>query len=172
MSKLIAVVPFAGIAAVFWWVIMDKQKATNENSQIAEIIPRDRLALARTLYGEARGEGVEGMQAVAKVIMNRVHSSRWFGGRNVQDVVYKPYQFSCWNLGDQNRAIIENLLPGQGNKLFDKAYQIAGLALAGDLPDLVGQSTHYHTAAVSPNWSEGREPDYQVGNHLFYEGVS
>src|SRR5688500_4029200 len=58
--------------------------------------------LARTLWGEARGEGRNGMQAVANVIMNRYKLARsnsgyarqW--GRTVAEVCRKKYQFSCW----------------------------------------------------------------------------
>ena len=35
--------------------------------------------MARTIYGEARGEGQRGMQAVANVIMNRVKAGSWYG---------------------------------------------------------------------------------------------
>ena len=44
--------------------------------------------LARTIWGEARGEGQTGMQAVANVIMNRVKKGGWWGA-TVQDVVLK-----------------------------------------------------------------------------------
>jgi len=131
-----------------------------------------RLALARTIYGEARGEGVAGMQAVAQVIVNRVHSGRWFGGRNVVDVVLRPWQFSTWNANDPNREKIDSLMPNEGNRKFDEAYAIAGDALAGDLPDLVGNSTHYHANYVAPDWAENQTPDFRVGSHLFYEGIA
>lgn len=36
--------------------------------------------LARTIYGEARSEGQEGMEAVACVVMNRYRAGRWFTG--------------------------------------------------------------------------------------------
>ena len=37
----------------------------------------DAQVIALTLYGEARGEGVEGRIAVANVIRNRLTSGRW-----------------------------------------------------------------------------------------------
>ena len=33
--------------------------------------------LARTLYGEARGEGIDGIEAVACGIMNRFKARKW-----------------------------------------------------------------------------------------------
>ena len=35
--------------------------------------------LARTIWGEARGEGSAGMQAVANVVMNRAAIGGWWG---------------------------------------------------------------------------------------------
>ena len=62
--------------------------------------------LARTIWGEARGEGLEGMRAVANVILNRVKIAElkngfWWGS-NIIQVCQKPYQFSCWNRSDPN----------------------------------------------------------------------
>lgn len=48
------------------------------------------------------------MQAVANVIMNRVNRGGWYGA-SIKDVVLKPYQFSCWNATDPNRAKIDAL---------------------------------------------------------------
>jgi len=63
-------------------------------------------SLARTLWGEARGEGVEGMKAVACVILNRVkiaeEKGKCWWGNNIIQVCQKPYQFSCWNRSDPN----------------------------------------------------------------------
>ena len=89
--------------------------------------------LARTIVGEARGEGHTGMVAVANVVMNRVAKPSWWG-RTVKDVCLKPYQFSCWNVGDPNRAIILNLGPDYG--IYNDALAIAQKACAGSLPDI------------------------------------
>ena len=40
----------------------------------------DEDILARTLYGEARGEGIDGIEAVACVIMNRYKARKWYTG--------------------------------------------------------------------------------------------
>ena len=40
----------------------------------------DLQILARTLFGEARGEGDEGLEAVACVIINRFKAKKWFTG--------------------------------------------------------------------------------------------
>ena len=130
-----------------------------------------RLALARTVYGEARGEGVPGMEAVANVVMNRAGVGGWWGD-TVLSVVMKPYQFSVWNPGDPNRALILGKFPFQGDELFNTAWQIAGDAIAFDLPDRTGGATHYHTTAVKPDWASGQVPVAQIGRHVFYEGIA
>ena len=58
--------------------------------------------LARTLWGEARGEGRAGMEAVASVIMERVRDPRRWP-HDVTGVVRQPLQFSAWNANDVNR---------------------------------------------------------------------
>src|SRR5688572_17412765 len=67
-------------------------------------------AMARTLYGEARGEPEAGQIAVAWVIRNRVTTDLrgdkkpdWWG-EGVQGVCVNPSQFSCWRTDDPNRA--------------------------------------------------------------------
>ena len=46
--------------------------------------------LARTLYGEARGEGLIGLEAVACVILNRVSCQKKRGSHG-GDVMYPRY---------------------------------------------------------------------------------
>ncbi len=46
---------------------------------------RDIEIMAKTIYGEARGEGEEGMEAVACVIMNRYNARKWFTGYREED---------------------------------------------------------------------------------------
>lgn len=63
----------------------------------------DILALAQTLWGEARGEDDEGMKAVCCTIINRFNSGKWFAGKTIEDTCKMPYQYSCWNKSDPNR---------------------------------------------------------------------
>jgi N-acetylmuramoyl-L-alanine amidase len=63
--------------------------------------PDDVDVMARTIMGEARGEANQGKAAVGWVISNRVSAGTWYSG-SVFEVCRKPYQFSCWNVGDPN----------------------------------------------------------------------
>ena len=48
----------------------------------------DILALSQTIWGEARGEGDDGMTAVAHVVLNRWRSGKWFDNSELQKCAY------------------------------------------------------------------------------------
>lgn len=123
--------------------------------------------LARTLWGEARGEGSIGMAAVANVIQNRVENLGWWG-HDVVSVCLMPWQFSCWNAADPNRAKL--LAVTDEDPQFVTALIIAKQALAGDLPDLTEGSTTYKTKwlAWPASWGAPVPARVCIGNHAFY----
>jgi N-acetylmuramoyl-L-alanine amidase len=130
--------------------------------------------LARTLWGEARGEPVRGKEAVACVVMNRVRTAQARGGRywwgaDPIAVCTKPWQFSCWNPADPNRAKLEAVT--MEDRTFRMCVRIARRALAGVVDDPTGGATHYHTRDVAPPWSRGRSPTAEIGGHVFYANV-
>ncbi len=133
--------------------------------------------LARTIWGEARNQGREGMQAVANVIANRVNTDLGNDGRpdwwgeGWAGVCKRPWQFSCWNEGDPNRAKLEAVTARDPQ--FARALDIAGQAVAGTLPDLTGGATSYHTirpaAAIwPPKWAAEMTETVRLGAHVFY----
>ena len=69
------------------------------------------LHLAKTIYGEARGESIETMFAVGWVIRNRLQAGRY--GDTYKDVVLQSKQFSCWNVGDPNYKKIKGMIKGR-----------------------------------------------------------
>jgi len=130
--------------------------------------------LARTLWGEARGESKAGREAVAAVVLNRVevatrHGGRFWWGNDVVSVCLKPWQFSCWNVNDPNRAKLQAV--DEKNRVFAQCRRIADAALAGELADPTEGATHYHVEGLSPPWSLGRQPVTQIGGHLFYKDI-
>jgi spore germination cell wall hydrolase CwlJ-like protein len=126
--------------------------------------------LARTIWGEARGEGAVGMHAVANVILNRVAQPSWWGD-TVESVCMKPFQFSAWNKSDLNRVKLEQV--SEEDPQFRAALQIAHAAIAGELPDLTNGATHYHDKRmeIPPKWARGHEPLTTIGHHVFFKGV-
>ncbi|PCJ98659.1 MAG: hydrolase [Zetaproteobacteria bacterium] len=129
--------------------------------------------LARTLWGEARGEGAEGMKAVACVILNRAaiaqKKGKFWWGNNIIQICQKPYQFSCWNRSDPNFQKLQ--LVDEGDLYFVTACRIANRALAGVLKDNTLGATHYHAASIAPYWAKGKTPSSVVGVHKFYDLV-
>lgn len=131
--------------------------------------------LARTLWGEARGEGSAGMQAVAQVILNRREVSKKLGsywwGNDIVQICQKPYQFSCWNKDDPNRAKLIQLT-ADSDIYFVTALRIARRAIAGTLgQDVTDGSTHYHAAGITPYWVKDNKPNAVLGKHIFYKLV-
>ena len=124
--------------------------------------------LARTLWAEARGEGREGMIAVANVVMNRVKSARY--PDSVVGVVFQEWQFSAWNPGDPNRR--KALTVTEDDKLFQLALSIAGEAVHGTLPDITGGAMHYHVIGLNPNWRDDSKISATIGHHVFYAGIA
>lgn len=121
--------------------------------------------LARTLWGEARGEGSAGMHAVACVVMNRVVRGGWWGC-GVIEVCQKPFQFSCWNKDDPNYRAL--LAVDHADIHFATALRTARRAVHGVLPDCTSGANHYHAAGIYPVWSRGERPVAVIGNHIFY----
>lgn len=129
--------------------------------------------LAKTIFGEARGEPLSGQEAVASVIMNRVSISqkkgRYWWGNSIAEVCQKPYQFSCWNLDDPNYKIL--LKANEDNPIFATCKRIARRAAAGLLEDRTSGATHYHVKWLRPKWSVGKIPCAEIGNHVFYNDI-
>ena len=129
--------------------------------------------LARTIYGEARRESLSGQEAVASVVLNRVkfakHKGRYWWGNTITEVCRCPWQFSCWNTNDPNYKILtQDLLT---DKSFLVCHRIARRAIGGVLTDKTCGATHYHIRSLRPQWSIGKIPCAEIGNHIFYNDI-
>lgn len=120
--------------------------------------------LSEALYFEARGESVEGIFAVAEVILNRVDSPNY--PDSVCDVVHqgtgKRYQCQFTYTCDGQREVI-----GEPTA-YRRVAKVARLMLDGAPRQLTDGATHYHTKAVSPRWSRVYERTTTIGFHHFY----
>lgn len=131
--------------------------------------------LARTIYGEARGEyskadgGLSSLMAVGNVVMNRVWGKKSFGS-TIKEVCLKPYQFSCWNPSDPNCALISKLTQDQ-NDMTRLCWKVAEAVARGDWPDLTQGSNHYFASTLKkiPAWALGQKLRLKLGAHLFYK---
>ena len=136
-----------------------------QGRKLAQPASKNIELMARTAWGEARGESSRGMQAVINVIQNRVKKGGWWGA-TVEDVVKKKAQFSCWNEGDPNRE--KMLAVTEKDTQFKEAVRLATLAEMGQLRDITGGATNYHAASVSPSWAKKLTQTAKIGNHIFY----
>lgn len=129
--------------------------------------------LARTIFGEARGEPIEGLEAVANVVLNRARISakkgRYWWGNGIIGVCQKPYQFSCWNRSDPSYHRLINVT--DQNIHFATCLRIARRAVIGVLKDNTKGATHYHADYISPYWAKGEVPVITIGRHIFYKLV-
>lgn len=137
--------------------------------------PEDVLAMARTLFGECRGESLNGQIAVAWVIRNRAeHPGWWSRNRDgipddtIEAVCLEPHQFSCW--WDAQALKVRTVTVAK-LKLF---ILLAQDILADRIPDPTDGADHYHTilrpeyAKVwPPKWAQGRTGK-TIGSHVFY----
>ncbi len=78
-------------------------------AQLTDKTPDDHfMYLARTIYGEARGQSYESKIAVGWIIRNRLATGRW--GDTYKSVVTAHLQFTCWsqNIDPHGYAAIHN----------------------------------------------------------------
>lgn len=140
----------------------------------------DQDTLARTIWGEARGQGREAMENVASVIMNRYRARRegkgyasWGPVRGtIAQICQAPYQFSCWNTSDPNRA--QCIAVNTSNAAFKTALSIAGSAIAGTLEDRTGGADHYFASSmgVLPSWASAGVETLKDAAHRFRKLVN
>ena len=164
------------VVSIRWLSTLDVAPDSTDTTPIGGALlgssARDQIILARTLYGEARGESEKGRKAVAAVVINRATIGGWFG-KTVEQVCLKRLQFSCWNANDPNRAIIKGKLPGKGDQIFDQCFDIAGRAVLGQLPDETAGATHFHADTMRrfPPWAKKANRTAHIGHHIFYRDV-
>lgn len=131
--------------------------------------------LARTIYGEARGEfhldegGIPPFIAVANVVMNRLKCPSRYGD-NIHKICQRRYQFSCWNKNDPNYCRITNVKK-EDDHLFRLSFLTAEKVSRCDWPDITFGSNHYFSTSMRtiPKWAVGRAMQIRIGRHLFYK---
>jgi spore germination cell wall hydrolase CwlJ-like protein len=124
--------------------------------------------LARTIYGEGRGElhkfGLTSLIAIANVAVNRKNKNF---AKTIAEVCLAPGQFSCWNKNDVNYDKLKNI--SEKDSVFVICTKTAENVLSEKWPDLTDGCDHYHEKTVKPFWAAYREPKRIFGSHHFYE---
>ena len=125
----------------------------------------DREIVARTAWGEARNQGVEGMQGVINVIFNRA-ALHWQGETTARGVCLHRKQFDCWLPGDPNLPKL--LAVTDADPQYAEALQLADSAFAGTLADITGGADSYEVEGTGAYWGVGLTPRAKIGDQDFY----
>lgn len=135
--------------------------AVLSSSQIAEAATYGQRVVAAVLLAEARGEGVEGMAAVAEVMRRRADAQ----GVTMLAVA-KPGAFSSLN-GTTHAKLLRRF---EGHPLFPTALRIARTAYNEPhrLQNITRDATHFTHKDEKPYWAIGHAPVAVIGNHAFY----
>lgn len=121
--------------------------------------------VARTIWGEARNQGVIGMQAIANVIMRRARLGGWWGNTPSQ-VCLKFEQFSCRNAGNVNLSKLLSVTTADAQ--YCNALTIAQDAISGHLEDVTCNADSYEVRGTNASWTYGLRPVKSIGIHDFY----
>lgn len=135
--------------------------------------------LATMIYGEARGENLQGQVAVAFTVLNRVGKAQ---NKTVCNVVLAPKQYSIFNDNPALRAAAVNpdIEPHQKNIIdqqsWKDAVKIAQDVMRNKLDDPTFGATHYLAPKLMaikkytmPKWSRVYAHVATIGNHKFYK---
>lgn len=133
--------------------------------------------VALTIFGEARGEPIDGMVAVGSVIRNRLYNSKQ---TDYHTICLAPEQFSCWNEYDINYPVLIDLVDKliTGQKLTDpiikQCFWVAQGIINHVLIDNTMGAENYLTKSLyfsdkKPKWAA--TPKYDPithGNQVFF----
>lgn len=131
--------------------------ATHAHRGIQPAKTQDIECLAKNIYHEARGEGLQGQIAVAQVTLNRVASGKFQS--SVCKTVYANKQFSWTNSGTKRV---------KDAKAWQDAVVVARAVLTQSihLPDF--KALYFHTRQVRPAWAKTKRVVAVINNHIFY----
>jgi spore germination cell wall hydrolase CwlJ-like protein len=111
--------------------------------------------LTQAIYYEAAIEPIEGMEAVAQTVLNRLRHPAYQGSQRITGC---QFSFTC----DGSLARVPNVI------LWERARGVAQKALAGFVLPSVGTATHYHADYVAPYWAPTLYKIHTIGRHIFY----
>ncbi|MGK6355273.1 cell wall hydrolase [Sphingomonas sp. DT-207] len=120
--------------------------------------------LAAAVYYEA-GDDAVGQRAVAQVVINRVRHPAF--PKTVCGVVFQGAERStgCQFTFTCDGAMLRY---APSPAVWQRARDVARLALNGSVYKPVGHATHYHTNWVVPYWSSSLDKITAVDTHLFF----
>lgn len=129
----------------------------------------DQDALCLTIWGEARGEPIEGKIGVANVMRNRL-LTHYRGAKTYVDVCTAHAQFSAWTEEDEVMRDAAKRLAIAPDSVLKLCREIAAATMAGKLADNTNGANHYFAISMphAPDWAHGQPPLAILGNHWFF----
>lgn len=126
--------------------------------------PRDLDCLAAAISYEAGNEPVEGQEAVAQVVLNRLHTADF--PKTVCGVIF---QGSNRRTGCQFTFTCDgSLLRPRSARSLAAARAVAARVLRGEGTAMIGDAVNYHADYVLPGWASGLSRVAKIGAHIFY----
>lgn len=132
--------------------------------------------VARTLWAEAKGEGENGLRAVASIIWNRAYHNP----KNLTKICFAPKQFSCWNAVSpstnpeyssgkyQMKIPMDVQTNKQTKEIWEICKQIATEMVEdkfSPLSSLKDANSYARTGKVPADWK--MTGNVTIGNHTF-----
>lgn len=117
----------------------------------------DADTIASTLWYEARGEGKDGITAVASVIANRAKAS----GKTMAQECLKPKQFSCWN---GVKVAVPSKAKGE---VWEFCKATAKKMVAGEFKPTNTATHYYNPKLCNPKWGAKMKDMVTIGRHRF-----
>lgn len=126
---------------------------TNSRGVTGRSISQEELELlARVIYAEARGEGIEGQVAVGAVVLNRLKDPEF--PKTIKEVIFQRGAFTA--VDDKQIHLLPN----------EVAFQAAQKALEGKDPT-GGALYYYNPQTAKDQWIKTRPVVKRIGNHTF-----
>lgn len=124
----------------------------------------DILSAALCAWKEARGDGIQGMQAVISVLLNRSKAS----GESIYAEVYRPLQFTSMSYQHDPQLLKQ---PSPGDWLWKAARTLSVSASTGLLEDNTDGATSYYAMSMDahpPSWARNMVQAVVIGHQRFF----
>lgn len=162
--------PKANVTAADVQTVLDNTEKESADDYGGYTIVNAANIIARTLYYEARGEGEEGIDAVASVIFNRAEGNPKY----LAKVCLAKMQFSCWNnIPDLTpdkykfKIPIQAAKPGKNQEMWRYCQKTAGKLIYKEFKSTIGKCNAYHNDEVNPKWDALMTDKVTKGHHIF-----
>jgi len=126
------------------------------------------------LMAEGRGEGLQGIDAIANIIINRYNNNLKY--KSISDVCLEKYQFSCFLEYNKISAQISKELKENNKKtieISEYCQKITNNILNNrPIKRILNKKTlHYCTINCFPKWRNDNKIEKIIGNHVFFKGI-